>query len=422
MRKERERKNINFNISFINIIRSSNYMQKILSLCVIMTIILVPILISEHHESNFNLGIIYVDNIPGEGPDNPPEDFISIQDAIDNALDGDTIYVYEGIYYENIIINKSINVIGEKRETTIIDGKGTDDTVWIKTSQVNFSGFTVQNATKDFWCVGIHMIEKKWWPASNPPAPLSHIHISHCIVKNNMGGIRPWNTSEISITNCSIYNNTASIYIYNSSNLSISHCFIHHNGEYIDDTTYPGGISISAGDRPEENSRSITIDNCTIHENIGTGIAIATGTKDTLVEYNTISNNDGIGLHIQNCDTIVRKNRIIGNGGNEFMDAGIYLSNACFNHIENNEITLNKPDGIFLMRSEKNVIIKNNFINNTRHAYFSLRSSFWNQWNNNYWDDWIGIGPKVIHGTVCAYLLPWVNFDWRPAIHPYNIP
>ena len=365
--------------------------------------------------------IIYVDDMLGEGPDNPPEGFTSIQEAIDNAVDGDSIYVYEGIYYENIIINKSINVIGEKRETTIIDGKAMDDTVWIKTSQVNFSGFTVQNATRDFWCVGIHVIEKKWWPVSDPPAHLSHIHLSHCIVKNNIAGIRPTETSEISITNCSIYNNSANcIKIYNSSNLSISHCLIHHNGEYMDDTTYSGGISISAGDRPEENCQSITIDNCTIHENIGTGIAIATGAKDTLVEYNTISNNDGIGLHIQNCDTIVRKNRIIGNGGNEFMDAGIHISDACFNRIENNEISLNKPDGIFLLRSEKNVIIKNNFINNTRQAYFSLRSSFWNQWKNNYWDDWIGMGPKVIHGTVCAYLLPWVNFDWNPV--KYKIP
>ena len=43
--------------------------------------------------------IIYVDDIPGEGPDNPPEDFNKIQDAFENAVDGDTIFVYSGIYY-----------------------------------------------------------------------------------------------------------------------------------------------------------------------------------------------------------------------------------------------------------------------------------------------------------------------------------
>lgn len=50
----------------------------------------------------------YVDDVPGSGPGNPPEDFISIQDAIDNASDGDTIFVYSGIYHENIIVDKSI--------------------------------------------------------------------------------------------------------------------------------------------------------------------------------------------------------------------------------------------------------------------------------------------------------------------------
>jgi len=32
--------------------------------------------------------------------------FISIQDAIDNASDGDTIFVYNGTYYEHITIDK----------------------------------------------------------------------------------------------------------------------------------------------------------------------------------------------------------------------------------------------------------------------------------------------------------------------------
>jgi len=47
-----------------------------------------------------------------------------IQDLIDNASDGDTIYIPSGIYYENIIINKAINLIGEDKDTTIIDGGG----------------------------------------------------------------------------------------------------------------------------------------------------------------------------------------------------------------------------------------------------------------------------------------------------------
>ncbi|MCD6573584.1 MAG: hypothetical protein J7K95_05780 [Thermoplasmata archaeon] len=56
--------------------------------------------------------------VGGSGPNN----YTHIQDAINDASNGDTIFVYSGIYYENVVINKSINLFGEAKETTIIDG------------------------------------------------------------------------------------------------------------------------------------------------------------------------------------------------------------------------------------------------------------------------------------------------------------
>ena len=52
--------------------------------------------------------------------------YSSIQSAIDNASDGDTILVYEGTYYESIVINKSISLIGEDNDKTIIDYNNKD--------------------------------------------------------------------------------------------------------------------------------------------------------------------------------------------------------------------------------------------------------------------------------------------------------
>ncbi len=50
-----------------------------------------------------------------------PDDYVSIQKAIDNALDGDTIYVKKGVYIENPVVNKSISLVGEDRDATVID-------------------------------------------------------------------------------------------------------------------------------------------------------------------------------------------------------------------------------------------------------------------------------------------------------------
>ena len=45
-----------------------------------------------------------------------------IQSAINDASDGDTVYVYNGTYYEIVVVDKTINLTGENRDSTIIDG------------------------------------------------------------------------------------------------------------------------------------------------------------------------------------------------------------------------------------------------------------------------------------------------------------
>ena len=66
--------------------------------------------------STTNGNILYVG---GSGPGN----YTKIQDAIDDASDGDTVFVYDDSspYHETLTIEKSINLLGENKETTIIE-------------------------------------------------------------------------------------------------------------------------------------------------------------------------------------------------------------------------------------------------------------------------------------------------------------
>ena len=55
--------------------------------------------------------------VGGSGPGN----YTMIQNAIDDASAGETVFVYNGTYFENVIVNKTIDVIGEERNNTIIE-------------------------------------------------------------------------------------------------------------------------------------------------------------------------------------------------------------------------------------------------------------------------------------------------------------
>ena len=71
--------------------------------------------------------------------------YSKIQTAVNRANPGDIVYVYNGVYQENLVIDKSISLIGEDEQETIIDGNGLGDVINITTSQVNVSGVTLKN-------------------------------------------------------------------------------------------------------------------------------------------------------------------------------------------------------------------------------------------------------------------------------------
>ena len=81
--------------------------------------------------------------VGGTGPNN----YTRIQEAIDNASDNDTVFVFDDSspYYEHLIVNKSISLLGENRDTTVIDGGDSGNIIYINAQWVTVSEFSIWN-------------------------------------------------------------------------------------------------------------------------------------------------------------------------------------------------------------------------------------------------------------------------------------
>ena len=166
--------------------------------------------------------------VGGSGPNN----YTSIQDAIDDAKDGDTVFVYNGTYYENVVINKSINLIGEDKNTTIIDGGGNKIGIYISGKWVNVSGFKVINCRADFHYegAGIFLTYSFYSCISN-----------NIIVDNTVDGIRLSHSYYNIISDNEIINNGGegiNIYLSKRNNLTNNYIENNYRGIFMDHGDY----------------------------------------------------------------------------------------------------------------------------------------------------------------------------------------
>jgi len=76
-----------------------------------------------------------------------PQDYTTIQEAINQASPGDTIQVSAGTYREHLYINKTLTLKGENRENTVIDGTAAGYVIKSESTTVDISGFTIINGS-----------------------------------------------------------------------------------------------------------------------------------------------------------------------------------------------------------------------------------------------------------------------------------
>ena len=137
-------------------------------------------------------------------------DYTSIQDAVYDAGNGDSIYVKNGMYYEIVKIHKSIVLTGENKDSTIINGNRRGDIIHVFANNVNISGFTITNSSISG--IGIFLDNS-----------------NNCIIccnniRNNRIGIKLKNSKKNTIYKNNICNNFLGIRVAENSNKNlISH-------------------------------------------------------------------------------------------------------------------------------------------------------------------------------------------------------
>ena len=131
--------------------------------------------------------------------------YTTIQGAINanETEDGHTILVDAGTYYEHVIVNKSLSLIGENRTATIIDGNNTGTIVTVRANNTNITCFTVRNSGPHYY----GLIEDFDYGIYVDHA--NSCNLSYLTVMNNSFGLKLAYCHDITVCDNNITNNLA---------------------------------------------------------------------------------------------------------------------------------------------------------------------------------------------------------------------
>jgi parallel beta-helix repeat protein len=372
-----------------------------------------------HHYSVDKTIYVDDDNIEGPWDGTMKHPYRYIQDAIDVTEENDTVFVYDGRYQENIFVNKSIRILGEDNKKTMIDGMNKGNTITLMDKGITISGFFVSNGS---WGEQVNALN--WYYAGIRVIGSDNI-IEGNIISNNRLGIFGKQVTNLTIRNNRFINDGVTFYPYDIEEQQppllknhFRHTIIDNtvNGEpllyYVDKNDIV--ISSGVGQLIAVNCTNLTLKNITVnHADFEVFLVFC---SHCLIENSTFAFHDGAFSLLNSDYNIIRYNKMSHSFHGLLLDYG-----STNNRIYGNHLTNNRYCGLMIEYfSNDNVITWNNFKENKKYANAFFYKSFRNRWERNYWDDWIGIGPKVIPGMILNSLR-WWNFDWHAAGTPHDV-
>lgn len=327
--------------------------------------------------------------------------YSSITEALQVSNEGDTIVVKNGVYKENIVINKSVQLIGENQP--IIDGNYRDDVVRIETDKASIKGFTIRKSGVD--------------------------------LRKDESGIKVMNSEEVTIEENQLEDNIIGVYLYSSPNNIIRNNTSYGRADYTTEETNGNGVHLwkspnntiegnhirkhrdgiyvefSPGNLIRNNhcernvryglhymySNKNTFEGNTFERN-GTGSALMYS-KNIILKKNTFKDNlgpNGFGMLLKSLtDSITEENLIANN------TVGIFMDDANRNVFTKNIFSQNGWAIDLFSSSNDNVLYANNFLDNTYQVMTDTdrtTNRFFKNSTGNYWSDYKGYNGYDLNG------------------------
>ena len=308
-----------------------------------------------------------------------PDDYPTIQAAIDNATAGDTVFVRSGSYYTTpfipILIDKPLSLIGENPTTVVIAETGTlsptgRTIVEVSASDVTVTGFTIKGGDSGIRTRGdrCRIIRNNVMNNYNGLTIGGDEHIiSENNITENSYGISAITTDSL-ISGNNIFRNSIGIIIDESKDVTISENSLTYNGYNADEISQNNGSLLLRWTGP------FNVYGNTIEDNKGYGIMFGEGCGSSSVYGNNITRNS-IGVDLLNF--------VIGEGLDK-----IGLGNAVWkNNFVNNSQQVLAEKTFFYARNYEDYAWGTN----------GTDVVSWDQCNKgNYWSDYKGSGLYII--------------------------
>jgi len=354
--------------------------------------------------------------------DDGPADFHTIQEAINAASAGDAVYVYNGTYYENVVVDKTVALFGENRNTTVIVGVVLspvwESVIFVWADNVKIANFTVTNGGHGIYLGARRSI------------------VTDCLAYGNGFGLTISSSSENYLRRNLLFNNSHNLCVLGFwsirdfiHDIDSSNCV---NGKPVYYLINEQNLSISPATFPNigylgvVNSRNVSVANLSLSRN-GDGLLVAFS-PNTLVENVEATHN------LRGISLVCSPGIIVKNCNSSYNNLGMVVYYSENVNIKENNISHNE-EGIFLLGSNHNQIHHNNFIENYRYCQARTELSYHCDWDDgypsggNYWSDYADVdlfsGPfQSITGSDGIWDHPYEidadDIDNYPLVEPWS--